>query len=247
MRFLVTILVAGMLFGQDKPAEPKAEPSEAAVIQVKTLTGDSFDRLMRLLNVFGARVQGDSEMRTIVVYAPKNVVDQMRHVVEQLDRPGSQAALGQNIEMTVTLLRCTATPSTGAVPLPADIEQVAKQLRAATQCKNAEIWDIFPMRLQEGKRATGQLQLPASTQGGQHAQVSVMVSPDAVYRREQNRYVRFSMVKLDLKIPNGVNFSDAGINTSGDFMEGQKTVLGKVSGAGNDESIFAVIALKVLD
>jgi ribosomal protein L27 len=30
-------------------------------------------------------------------------------------------------------------------------------------------------------------------------------------------------------------------------MEGQKTVLGKVSGTGNDESIFAVIALKVLD
>jgi hypothetical protein len=247
MRFIITILAAGLLFGQEKPAEPKPEPSEAAVIQVKTLSGDSFDRLMRLLNVFGAKVQGDSEMRTIVVYAPKNVVEQMRHVVEQLDKPGSQAALGQNIEMTMTLLRCTATPATGATPLPADIEQVAKQLRAATQCKNAEIWDILPMRLQEGKRASGQLQLPGTGQGGQHALMSVTVSPEAVYRREQNRYVRFSMVKLDFKIPIPNSFVDAGINTSGDFMEGQKTVLGKVSGTGNDESIFAVIALKVLD
>jgi len=250
MRLILAIFVAGLLFGQDKPAEPKPEPSEAAVIQVKTLSGDSFDRLMKLLNVFGARVQGDSEMRTIVVYAPKNVVEQMRHVVEQLDKPGSQAALGQNIEMTVTLLRCTATPGTGATPLPADIEQVAKQLRAATQCKNAEIWDIFPMRLQEGKRSTGELQLPGATQGGYHTQVSVTVSPEAVYRREQSRYVRFSMMKLDFKIPTPTTpngFVDAGINTSGDFMEGQKTVLGKVSGTGNDESIFAVIALKVLD
>jgi hypothetical protein len=247
MRFIITILAAGMLFGQEKPAEAKSEPSEAAVIQVKTLTGDSFDRLMRLLNVFGAKVQGDSEMRTIVVYAPKNVVEQMRRVVEQLDKPGSQAALGQNIEMTVTLLRCTATPAAGAMPRPADIEQVAKQLRAATQCKNAEIWDILPMRLQEGKRATGQLQLPGATQGGYHTEVSVTVSPEAVYRREQSRYVRFSMMKLDFKTSTPGGFAGAGINTSGDFMEGQKTVLGKVSGPGNDESIFAVIALKVLD
>jgi len=246
MRFILTILAAGMLFAQEKPAESK-EPSEAAVIQVKTLSGDSFDRLMRLLNVFGARVQGDSEMRTIVVYAPKNVVEQMRRVVEQLDRPGSQASLGQNIEMTVTLLRCTATPATGATPLPPDIEQVAKQLRAATQCKNAEVWDILPMRLQEGKRATGQLQLPVSTLEKLHSQLSVVVNPEAVYRREQSRYVRFSMMKLDFKIPTPGGFADAGINTSGDFMEGQKTVLGKVSGTGNDESIFAVIALKVLD
>jgi hypothetical protein len=149
--------------------------------------------------------------------------------------------------MTVTLLRCTATPATGATPLPADIEQVAKQLRAATQCKNAEVWDVLPMRLQEGKGTTGQLQLPGATPGGQHALLSVAVSPEAVYRREQSRYVRFSRMKLDFKIPTPTSFVDAGINTSGDFMEGQKTVLGKVSGTGNDDSIFAVIALKVLD
>jgi hypothetical protein len=247
MRLIITILAAGMLFGQDKPAEPKAEPREAAVIQVKTLTGDSFGRLMRLLNVFDARVEGDSEMRTIVVYAPKNVVEQMRHVVEQLDRPGSQAALGQNIELTITLLRCTATPGAGAIALPTDIEQVAKQLRAETQCKNAEIWDVIPMRLQEGKTATEQLELPGATQGGQHSLVSIVVSPEAVYRREQSRYVRFSTVRLDFQIPTATISVNTRINTSGDFKEGQKTVLGKVSGTGNDESIFAVIALKVLD
>jgi hypothetical protein len=247
MRLLILTLAAGLLFGQDKPAEPKQEPSEAAVISVKTLTGDSFQRLMNLLSVFGAQVKGDSELRTIIVYAPKDVVEQMRRVVEQLDRPGSQAALGKNIEMTITLLRCTAMPAAGAVALPPEIEQVARQLRAATQCKNAEVWDVLPMRLQEGKRSTGTLQLPGGMASGQHAQVSVAVSPEAVYQKEQSRYVRFSTVKLDFKIPTPNSFADAGINTSGDFMEGQKTVLGKVSGAGGEESIFAVISLKVLD
>jgi hypothetical protein len=39
---------------------------------------------------------------------------------------------------------------------------------------------------------------------------------------------------------------DLGLNTAGDFMEGQKTVLGRVSGD-DENSIFFVISLKVLD
>jgi hypothetical protein len=63
--------------------------------------------------------------------------------------------------------------------------------------------------------------------------------------------VRFANVHLDLQIPSstgsGFNYYNVGLQTSGDFMEGQKTVLGKVSNTGEDEAIFAVITLKVLD
>jgi hypothetical protein len=38
-----------------------------------------------------------------------------------------------------------------------------------------------------------------------------------------------------------------GLATSGDLMEGQKTVLGKVSGTDDETSIFVVISLNVLD
>lgn len=40
---------------------------------------------------------------------------------------------------------------------------------------------------------------------------------------------------------------ESNLSTAGDFMEGQKTVLGKVSGVDEDTAIFVVIALKVLD
>ena len=40
---------------------------------------------------------------------------------------------------------------------------------------------------------------------------------------------------------------DVGLNTAGDFMEGQKTVLGKVSGIDDESAVFVVISLKVLD
>ena len=77
---------------------------EAVIIPVKTLTGDSFDRLVRLLSVFHADYSADKNLRTIIVYAPKDVVEQMRKVVNELDRPGSEAAIGRNIDMTMTFL-----------------------------------------------------------------------------------------------------------------------------------------------
>jgi hypothetical protein len=253
MRVLILLLAASFAFAQDKPAETKQEPFEAEVIQVKTLSGDSFNRLMRLLNVFGAKVQGDSQMRTIVVYAPKDVVAQMRRIVEQLDRPGSEAAIGKNIDLTLTLLRCSVKPATDAVPLPQDMESVARQLRNATQYKDIQLWDVVPLRLQEGKETREAIRMPGTFAGGQFVNLTITIEPEAVYRKDQGRYVRFSQIRMDFRIPTAAggpgqfNWTDIGLRTSGDFMEGQKTVLGKVSGTGDEDAIFAVIALKVLD
>jgi DNA-directed RNA polymerase specialized sigma24 family protein len=47
--------------------------------------------------------------------------------------------------------------------------------------------------------------------------------------------------------PTQYSYMDVGLTTSGDFVEGQKTVLGKVSGTDDETSIFVVISLKVLD
>jgi len=190
-------------------------------------------------------------MRTIVVYAPKDVVAEMRRVVEQLDRPGSEAAIGKNIEMTLTLLRCSTKPDSTALSLPPDMESVARQLRAATQYKTIQLWDVVPMRLQEGMDTHEDLRLPGNGLPGQVPIANMLIHPEAVYRKEQARYVRFSHLKLDFRMPystgNQFQYVNAGINTSGDFMEGQKTVLGKISGVDEEEAIFAVIALKVLD
>src|SRR5207253_11241070 len=95
---------------QDKPAETRQEALEAVIIPVKTLSGDSFNRLVKLLGVFNARYTADHKLRTIVVYAPKEVVSQMRRVIAELDRPGSEAAIGHNIEMTLAFLRCSTKP-----------------------------------------------------------------------------------------------------------------------------------------
>lgn len=267
MRTMITILLAaGLLQAQDKPAEVKPEPREAVIIPVKTLTGDSFDRLVGLLRVFKDQAQysGDKDLRTIIVYAPKDVVEQMRKVVAELDRPGSEAATGRNIEMTMTFLRCSTKIDPAAPALPAELEAVAKQLRAATQYKNIELWDVVPLRLQEGKDAEDTLRLPsAGLPAGTFVNATIKVRPDAVTRKDQGRSVRFGSLRIGFRIPvatgsfqSGVagtpvqtqySYTDSGLNTSGDFMEGQKTVLGKISGMDEDSAIFVVIALKVLD
>ena len=261
MRSLILLAAATLAFAQDKPDDKKApEPApqamEAEVIQVKTLTGDSFARLMKLLEVFEAHVQGDSQLRTIVVYAPKDKVAQMRRVIEQLDRPGSEAALGTNIDMTLTLLRCSTKPASAESPLPKDMEAVARQLRAATQYKDIKFLDVVPLRLQEGKYTTENLRLPGSVSPQQAALGTITIYPEAVYRKDNRRYVRFSSLNLEFHIPyytgtfanaNQYGMLNVWLKTSGDFQEGQKTVLGKVSGTGDEDAIFAVIELKILD
>jgi hypothetical protein len=261
MRLFIALFVATLAFAQEKPAEPKQPEADtqnyqAEVITVKTLTGDSFDRLMKLLSVFGAKIQGDGQLRTIVVYAPKDVVAQMRHVVEQLDRPGSEASIGKNIDMTMTLLRCSPKAPASPEPLPVDLESVARQLRSTTQYKDIQLWDSLPLHLQEGTTTQETVKLPGPVANGTFSTTTIEIHPDAVYRKDQARYVRFSRVRLDFRIPvvtgtfqnqNQYQYNSVSLHTSGDFAESQKTVLGKVSGTGDEDAIFAVITFKILD
>ncbi len=276
---LTAILIAAALAaipaaGQNSASEAKPQPAlvdqnplEAEIIHVKTLTGDSFDRLVKLLSVFQARLQSDQQLRTIIVYAPKDVVAQMRRVVAELDTPGSEAAIGRNIEMTLTFLRASSKAPTTPRTLPDDIEPVAKQLRATTQYKDIQLWDVMPMRLQEGKQTTSEVSLPALDSGAssvplsQYTLLSLGIEPDSATRKDRGWSVRFKTMSLSFRIPvltgvsNGpdgksipqFSFQNLGLKTAGDFLEGQKTVLGKVSGGETDGAIFVVVSLKVLD
>jgi hypothetical protein len=253
---LVTFVVgAGLLLGADEKekAPEKTENYEATVIPVKTLSGDSFNRLARMLSVFGARYQADDRLRTIIVYAPKDVVTQMRRVIEQLDQPGSEAAIGRNIEMTLSFLRCFTNAPESPVALPADLEAVAKQIRAATQYKVVQLWDVVPIHLQEGKDTEHNFRLPKFPAVPQALPMAFMrIHPEAVTRKADGRYVRFNRLDIQFRVPysqGGTQFqySDFGLKTAGDFKEGQKTVLGKVSGIDDESAIFVVIALKIQD
>jgi hypothetical protein len=252
------ILAAAALYGQDKapenktpekPAEAQPTPDyDAVIIPVKTLSGDSFDRLVKLLSVFNARLQSDDKLRVIVVYAPKDVVEKMRKVVAALDQPGSEAAIGRNIDMTLTFLKCSTKASTPPSTVPADMEAVARQLRAATQYKDIGLWDTVPLHLQEGKDTMDFLRMPGG--GGSGLTGEIQIHPEGVTRKDQGRYVRFSSLRFTFRMPNGPpnsQYIQVGLTTSGDFMEGQKTVLGKLSGADDDSAIFVVVELKVLD
>src|SRR5579862_3483093 len=133
------------------------------------------------------------------------------------------------------------------------MEAVAKQLRNATQYKDIQLWDIVPLRIQEGKDTREEMRLPGALPSGSFPSASITIHPEAVYSKDKARYVRFSQVNMDFRIPymttnnSSTSFFAAALRTSGDFMEGQKTVVGKVSGTGDDDAIFAVIAFRILD
>src|SRR5262245_10009316 len=99
------------------PAVAAAQKQEAVMIPVKTLSGDAFNRLAKMLNVFNVKIAADDKLRVILVYASPETVAEIRKVVEQLDRPGSEAAVGRNIEMTLSFLRCSTNDLPASVPL----------------------------------------------------------------------------------------------------------------------------------
>lgn len=262
----VVVLAASGLFAQEKAPEskPLRGNEQAAIISVKTLSGDSFNRLAGMLAVFNARYRADDKLRTIVVYASPEVIAEMRKVVEELDRPGSEAAIGRNIEMTLTFLRCSTKAQAGNGNLPPDLEAAAKQLRAATQYKSIEVWDVIPLRLQEGKLTEQNLRLPGSIPDVPSALTTgqLRIEPEAITRKDSGRYVRFNRLNIYFRVPylvGGKNaqgnplvstqfqFMEVSLNTAGDFKEGQKTILGKLSGAEDETATFVVISLKILD
>src|SRR5258708_25438140 len=216
------LLAANLLAGQEKAAEPKQEPREAVVLPVKTLTGDSFRRLGVLLTVFGktATISSDDKLRTILVYAPKDVIAQVRRVVEDLDRPGSEAAIGRNIDMTLSFLRCSTKAASDSHPLPADPEPVARQLRVATQYKDVQLWDVVPLHVQEGKDTNQTLRLPSSMFAIQGAfpTATIRVRPEAVIRKDSGRFVRFEMMNIGLRILT-VRSKTEGIPTQFQYMD----------------------------
>lgn len=259
---LFTVLTAFMLPGAILPGQekvlPPPVPEEAVIIPVKTLSGDAFNRLAKMLAVFDVRYVADDKLRTILVYARPRVIGQIKQVVAELDRPGSEAAIGHNIEMTLAFLRCSNKPPTGSDTLPADLESAAKQLRAATQYKTIELWDLVPIRMQEGRETNQLTRLPGSLPGNpaMFATADLNMHPEAVIRKDSGRFVRFSRLDVQFRIPYAAfqttnpqqyNLMDVRIRTSGDFKEGQKTILGKLSGAEDETATFVVISLKVID
>ena len=94
------------------------------------------------------------------------------------------------------------------------------------------------------------MRLPGSAPGV-FSTAQIHIRPEGVGRKDSGRYVRFDQVRIDFRIPLGLDrpadVMNVGLSTAGDFMEGQKTVLGKISGIDDESAIFAVIALKVLD
>ena len=90
----IALAAASLLRAQEKaPAGPPPE-MVSAVIPVKTLSGDAFERLCKLLDAFKVSFRADDRLRKILVYGPKGVVEQMKRVVQELDRSHGRRELG---------------------------------------------------------------------------------------------------------------------------------------------------------
>ena len=243
--FLLLLICSTTLFAQaPAPPDPPQEREEARFVEIKNLSDREFNRLVGLLvQGFGLRASGDATMRAIFMSGPVTRLQAAEAAIQKVDIPSAVRRANQNIEITTHLLLAKNTDGESS-PLPADLDPVAKQLRASFGVKQILLLDTIFTRMREGK--------PAQTRGsffwpGDSEQASTyeLNFGEAFLAPLGNRYsISTEWANLSIDVPRR---GTARIQTSLEMRDGQKIVLGKSNVGKGDGSLIAVLTARVVE
>ena len=103
--------------------------------------------------------------------------------------------------MNLTFLRASTKAPAQPESLPAELEAVARQLRAATQYKDIRIWETVPLHLQEGTNAEQTARLPLIPGASTPSTATILIRTEGVIRKESGTFVRFNWLKFKIRVP----------------------------------------------
>ena len=231
---LSTMLAAGALWAQDKPASSPHMVQK--IIDVKYADAD---RLASLVNGPGLSIRADNSLHALVVFGTAEAVATVEEMVKRLDTAPA------NIELTVYLI--SGSTQSGAEDLPKELSSTAKQLHALFPYKAYRLMESFVQRARDGRDGSTSGALPAGS------------SYDFRYRSATvsagtPRVVHVNSLVLNIRTPTANKDKDGrvvnksvGINTDIDVGEGQKVVVGKSSIDGTGDALILVVTAKVVE
>ncbi len=230
--FLSLSLLPGLAQQQQKKEETAPKPANTVrVFQLRHHNGESIVQTLRSLDV---RVTFDPRLNLLAVSAPASAMAGVADVVQKLDQP---APAPKNVEITAYIL--LASSQAAQETLPADLEPVAKQLRATFGFQSFRVLDAPLVRGREGDRARiiGTLTIaPAEA-----PEYSLTFAPSII----GNTTIRLENLSFSS------NQVPVGIGTQVDIAAGQKVVVGKagIKGKGQeqDRSMILVLSGRIID
>jgi hypothetical protein len=189
---------------------------------------------------------------SLVLHGQKESVAAVEEVIKKLDvAPPAQ----KNVELTVYMI--VASAQAASESLPANLDDVLKQLKAVFPYRGYRLLDNFVLRSRDGQSGDTSGFLPAFF--GASASTSEKITYHFHFRRvslpsgDAAQGIRLDELSLDLKVPvhptpTQTSFEGASIRTDIDVPEGKKVVVGKTSVVeGSEGALFLVISAKVVD
>lgn len=236
-RILGLILFAAALLAQ----EPVSR-----VLMMKHINPERVIPVLSVLAGKQVRWQADPQMKLIVMSGPGELVKALEEAIQKLDVP---PPVEKNVELSFHMLLGSAQGEINSVP--PDLSGVATQLRTVFGFKSVRVLETSVLRGREGRQLEAKGLVPASSKLAETAPYGIAVKSVAVTVGEKGATIRLDGLRFNAQFPIGtpsaIQFQPVSISTDLDVREGQKVVVGKASIDGAAQSIFLVVAARVVD
>jgi hypothetical protein len=222
-------------------------------VELKYLQGDRANRAINFVNeVMGGRVRlvWEPVLRQLMIVGKTPVyVAEAEALLRKFDVPETRTP-SKTLEYTVYLVGAytESTPPRGG-PMPAELDSVVKEMRAAFAYKALGLLDTIPVRVTQNGITdySGILPIGAVGISTKHFYKVHIDSPQV---QEDGKSVSTRSFAFTVEVPaasTGLKAGESGIRTDLTVREGQKVVLGKIRlDDQNTSAVFLVVTVKVL-
>jgi hypothetical protein len=226
-RLILILALAVAAWGQPTP-------DSIRVVEVKQ--GDPEAITRSITGFIRASVSG----RMIILSGQPAVLDAFEAAIKKMDVPPPAVPPDPNVELTIHVLRGSATEATGSA-LPADLDSTIRQLRSLFPYKSYSLMDTQILRVRSARSA----EASANVSGYNFTyKVQPTVNPGKAPR--SIHLARFEAgFRSPMVVDGKTQYQYNGIITEIDAMEGQKTVVGK-SNLGPD-AVIVVVTPRVIE
>ncbi len=231
-RILILAALAAGAWGQQQKNAVYEEPQQR-VAQVFTIRYGGISQIAQALRTSGATVYEDQRLKTLVVSAPRSLMQNFAEIVQKLDVPAEPP---KNVEVITYLLEASGQ-SAQSGNVPAVLNPVTKQLTELFGYSGFRVLDAALVRTREGEQANTQGKLTfGTTSQGYYLQFRPSVLTSA-----KGRVIRMERFSFD------ANALGAQVRADFEIGEGQKVVVGKTGLEGPDRALVLVVTGRVID
>jgi hypothetical protein len=197
-----------------------------------------------VLSVFGCGIRSNDMLKTVQLECANEVMPAVEEAIKRFDVPPAGPT---SIELTAYFLVASETPEGAAVPVPADLDPVVKQIRAIFAFKNFSLLDTLLLRSSGGDGAEISGQLDSSTAA---KLTRFSFNRWSVRDGDKGQVIVLERLRAGLRNPvwqgTNVTYIDTGVNLEKvEVPAAQNVVIGKSSLAGPNKALIIVLRARV--